>query len=197
MPIFSKNQIWKKIINGKYYILSGLAKDIINYPYLPLDSLLIRNESYQKFEVDGGKGLINKLGLYDPFISYIKEFIGSKTFRELIKNNICENIGILLGNKDILNEMLDEIHFRFLPFYGSGNVLGYTDKNLMISFINSIPENKENLGIISKDDDINNLCNIFLLFSIGVKFVGSLHELIIHLVNSYLRIRINFYSFKI
>ena len=40
-------------INGKYYILSGLNKEIGLYPSLPIDFLLMRNESFEKFEEDG------------------------------------------------------------------------------------------------------------------------------------------------
>ena len=51
-----------------------------------------------------------------------------------------ENLQILLDNDNYLNEMLSENHFRFLPLYGSYKQFGYTNKDLMVSFINSIPE---------------------------------------------------------
>ena len=35
-------------------------------------------------------------------------------------------------------------HFKFLPFYGAKNKFGYTNKDLLMSFINSIPEIVEN-----------------------------------------------------
>ena len=43
--------------------------------------------------------------------------------------------------------MLSENHFRFLPVYGSYQHYGYTNKDLMVSFINSIPEITENIEI--------------------------------------------------
>ena len=70
-----KTEFEEKIIDEKDYILKGLEKDIDNYPFYPLDILLYRNESYQKYEKDGGKGFINKLKINDSFISYIKFFI--------------------------------------------------------------------------------------------------------------------------
>ena len=204
-----------KIIKGEDYILAGLQRDITNHSCYPLEVLLLRNESYQKFVKDGGKGFLHKLKLYDSFISYIKYFVKSKTLKEALQSNDCyENIEALLSNGNFLDEMLDEIHFRFLPFYGSIKDFGYTNKDLMISFINSIPEIVENLKIKNEDEEdgnieeedeeieemedeenekdeelenkIKNLTNICLLLSIGVKFITSIHEFITNLVYSYL-----------
>jgi hypothetical protein len=206
-----------KKIKGEDYILIGLQKDITNHSCYPLEILLLRNESYQKFVKDGGKGFLHKLNLYDSFISYIKYFIKSNALKQVLQNNSCyQNIEALLSNDNFLEEMLDETHLRFLPFYGSINNFGYTNKDLLISFINSIPEIVENLEIENEDEDdednedvkeleemeiqgkeeneedkelenkIKNLTNICLLLSIGVKFITSLHEFIIHLVYEYL-----------
>ena len=183
--VFTKFE--KKIISGKDYILSGLEKDLAYHANLPLTFLLIRNESYQKFIEDGGKGFIGKLGLYDSFIQYIKFFIHSNVVKQLFEENKCfKNNAILLENEAFLNEFLDENHFRFLPFYGAENSFGYTNKDLMLSFINSVPELPKNIGIISTDSNIENIYHICLLFSIGVKFITSLHEFIIHLIASYI-----------
>ena len=204
-----------KKIKGEDYILVGLQKDITYHSCYPLEILLLRNESYQKFVKDGGKGFLHKLNLYDSFISYIKYFIKSNVLKQVLQNNSCyQNIEALLSNDNFLEEMLDETHLRFLPFYGSINDFGYTNKDLLISFINSIPEIVENLEIENEDNEdveeleemeiqgkeeneeneedkelenkIKNLTNICLLFSIGVKFITSLHEFIIHLVYGYL-----------
>ena len=154
---------------------------------MPIDFLLIRNESYQKFENDGGKGFIKNLGLYDEFIDYIKYFIRTKAMKQLLQENECyKNIGKLLDNQRFLDEMLDEDHFRFIPFYGSKNFYGFTNKDIMISTINSIPEISENIRIINKNSNITNIYNSCLLFSLGVKFVTSLQEFLIHLVYAYL-----------
>ena len=198
-----KTEFEEKIIDEKDYILKGLEKDIDNYPFYPLEILLYRNESYQKYEKDGGKGFINQLKIYDSFISYIKFFIQSNIMKQVLKNNSSyEYIEILLRNEKHLDEILDETHFKFLPFYGSKNKFGHTNNDLLISFINSIPELVENA--IIEDDykkiDINNLTNICLLLSIGEKFIASIHEIINHLLNGYLYYlsnkKINYKSFK-
>ena len=177
----------KKYIDGKNYILSGLDDDLSLYKYLPLDLLLLRNESYKKFQSDGGKGFLYQLGLYDSFISYFKSFIQSKAVTQLLDNNEdYHNIKMLLSNQNFINDMLTDNHFRFLPFYGSKKFFGYTNKDLMMSFINSIPEVSEDIMIRDDYQDIQNLYHISLLYTTGVKFVTSLHEFIIHLVYSYL-----------
>ena len=244
----------KRIINGDDYILAGLQKDLRNNSSYPLEILLLRNESYQKFQKDGGKGFLDKLGLYKSFIDYIKYFLKSTALKEALnKNKSYENLLILLDNDNYLDEMLSENHFRFLPFYGAFKHYGYTNKDLMVSFINSIPELTDHLKIDDddeeeeeeEDEDINenqiiekedknmimekeeegnetemeevreeeenkeltekekeenkeekeedeylekkikNLTNISLLFTIGVKFITSLHEFVIHLMHAY------------
>ena len=214
----------KATINGNDYILEGLQKDITDHWNYPLEILLLRNESYQKFQKDGGKGFLKKLGLYESFIQYIKYFIKSNVIKEALNEKNCyKNLIILLNNDNYVNEMLSEKHFRFLPLYGSYKHFGYTNKDLMVSFINSIPEiidhieireeedeeDENESQIIEEDNDkmieeekneiieeedyekdlenkINNLKNISLLFTIGVKFVTSLHEFIIHLMYAYI-----------
>ena len=217
-------------IKGKDYILTGLERDITNHCCYPLEVLLLRNESFQKFEKDGGKGFLHKLNLYDSFINYIKYFIKSKTMKQILKDkNYYLNIERLLDNDYYLNEMLDETHFGFLPFYGSQNHFGFTNKDLLILFINSIPEIADNLAIEDKEEEeggenvedikemegeeeeekedkkalqnkIQNLTNICLLLSIGVKFITSLHELVINFTLGYLHYfsekKLNFDSFK-
>ena len=186
-------------IKGKDYILSGLERDITNHCCYPLEVLLLRNESFQKFEKDGGKGFLHKLNLYDSFIKYIKYFIKSNTMKQILKDKVYyESIKRLLDNDYYLNEMLDETHFGFLPFYGSQNHFGFTNKDLLISFINSIPEIADNLAIEDEEEEedeedkkalqnkIQNLTNICLLLSIGVKFITSLHELVINFTFGYL-----------
>ena len=162
---------------------------------------MLRNESYEKFLKDGGKGFIHELGLYKSFISYIKFFIHSKVIRQIFdSNDYYENIKILLMYNNFINEILDDTHFRFLPFYGSKNYYGYTNKDLMMCFINSIPEVPDNIDITNNNYKIQNYYNICLLFSIAVKFFTSLHEFIIHLIYGYLHFfsnkKIDSISFK-
>ena len=198
-----KTHFENRKINGKDYILSGLNNDIHFNKIIPIDFLLLRNESYEKFMKDGGKGFIYKLGLYDNFINYIKSFLRSKAIVELLKSKEnLKNNQILLQMDSFFDEMLNEKYLRFLPFYGSKKFLGYTNKDIMISFINSIPGIPSDLSISDDDSEseIQNLYHICLLFAIGEKFVTSLHEFAIHLVSSYIYFvsskQLSSYSYK-
>ena len=198
-----KTHFENRKINGKDYILSGLNNDIHFNKIIPIDFLLLRNESYEKFMKDGGKGFIYKLGLYDNFINYIKSFLRSKAIVELLKSEEnLKNNQILLQMDSFFDEMLNEKYLRFLPFYGSKKFLGYTNKDIMISFINSIPGIPSDLSISDDDSEseIQNLYHICLLFAIGEKFVTSLHEFAIHLVSSYIYFvsskQLSSYSYK-
>ena len=174
-----KTHFESRKINGNDYVLSRLNHDIYNYNTLTIDFLLLRNESYEKFMKDGGKGFIYKLGLYDNFINYIKSFLRSKAIVELLKSEEnLKNNQILLQMDSFFDEMLNEKYLRFLPFYGSKKFLGYTNKDIMISFINSIPGIPSDLSISDDESisEIQNLYHICLLFAIREKFVTVLHE---------------------
>ncbi len=182
-----KTQYEQFIIEKKEdYYLYGLEEEIRRYENYPLKILLFRNESFRKFLKDKRKGFLGTLHLYDYFISYIKEFIKSRSFIDLINENTCyNNIYALLKNENYIEEMLDDIHFQFLPFYGTENYFGFTNKDLEISLINIIPEIAADITI-GNENEIENITNLCLLFSIAVKFITSLHEFIIHLTYGYL-----------
>ena len=102
------------------------------------------------------------MGLYNNFIKYIKTFPRSKAIIELLKNEEnLKNYQILLQMDDFFDEMLNEKNLRFLPFYGSKKFFGYTNKDIMISFINSIPGIPSDLSI---SDDEFKIYIIFVYF---------------------------------
>ena len=184
--LFTCNYFEKIEINPEDYILNGLDDDISHNYYFPLQILLLRNESFQRFIKDGEKGFLYKFNLYEDFINYIKDFIKSEFFKQLLnQTEDYKNISILLNNEKYLEEILNETYLRFLPFYGSSNLYGYTNKDMMVSFINSIPQITNNIKIV-KERDITNITNICLLFAVAEKFISVLHEFITHLTYSYL-----------
>ena len=79
-----------------------------------------------------------------------------------------------MNNETYLEELLNETYLRFLPFYGSTNLYGYTNKDMMVSFINSIPQITNNIKI-AKEKNITNITNICLLFAIAEKFISVLY----------------------
>ena len=85
-----------------------MAKDIINYPDYPLNILLMRNETFQKYINEyEEKGFLKKIGLYDSFVNYVKRFLKSNSMKELFSSsNDLENISKLISNDKYLDEIL-------------------------------------------------------------------------------------------
>jgi len=132
--IFEDKEI---VINKEDYIMTSLITDLTKDSSYPTKLILFRNESFLRFEKYGG--FIKELGLFDSFISYIKAFIKSKCMQEILSINEYKYIRELVNNENYLNRILSEKHLKFLPFFGVNNIFGYTDKNMLISTINSIP----------------------------------------------------------
>ena len=184
---YIENGYEKLEILEKDYIIETLLSELILHPNYPLQLLLIRNQSYAQHIKNGRfKGFLEQLGLYDSFIDYIKFFIQSKSIKELMESDDkFENILALISNKNYLDEIFSEKHFMFLPFFQIEKYFGFTNKDLIISVINSIPDIV--YGINLKDEnDYKDIFPICLLFIITEKFITSLHEVVIHLTSGYL-----------
>ncbi len=184
---YIENGYEKLEILEKDYILETLLSELILHSNYPLKLLLIRNQSYAQHIKNGRfKGFLEQLGLYDSFIDYIKFFLQSKSIKELMESDDkFENILALISNKNYLDEIFSEKHFMFLPFFQIEKYFGFTNKDLIISVINSIPDIV--YGINLKDEnDYQDIFPICLLFIITEKFITSLHEVVIHLTTGYL-----------
>lgn len=174
-------------INKDDYIIESLISDIMKYNDYPLKILLMRNKSYKKYMEDwGDKGFLKELELYDSFIKYVKLFLKSNSITQLFnKYESLKNIYSLIKNEKYLDEILSDKHFKFLPFFQINNYFGFTNKQFLISIINSIPEIIDGIQFININDE-NNLYLFCLLFSITCKFITTLYEIVIHLTSSYL-----------
>ena len=184
---YIENGFEKIEILEKDYILETLLSELILHSNYPLQLLLIRNQSYAQHMKKGKfKGFLEQFGLYDSFLNYIKVFLQSKSIKELMESDDkFDNIFTLISNKNYLDEIFSEKHFMFLPFFQIEKYFGFTNKDLIISVINSIPDIV--YGINLKDEnDYKDIFPICLLFIIAEKFITSLHEVVIHLSTGYL-----------
>ena len=174
------------LIKKNEYFIETLAKDIIGFPNYPLNILLMRNETFNKYINDyEEKGFLKKIGLYDSFITYVKKFLKSNSIKELFSSsNDLENISKLISNDNFLDEILTTKHFKFLPFYNIKNYFGFTNKKILLTIINSIPDL---VNGYDKIPDLNNMrYNVCLLFTITIKFITTLHEIVMHLTSGYI-----------
>ena len=180
-----KNLFEKIDINIDDYVIPNLINDITIHPKYPLKTLLLRNESYKKFIKDGG--FLKQLGLYTPFINYLKKFIKSKAITDLLSFHEYENIAPLLTDDKYLDEILNSKHLKFLPFISPENKFGHSNKDLVISIINispyivNFPLTMENYSLYYKE-----LYFLSILFSLGVIFITCLHEVLEHLTYAYI-----------
>ena len=94
------------------------------------------------------------------------------------------NISKLISNDKYLDEILPTKYFKFLPFYNIKNYFGFTNKQILISIINSIPELV--IGYNKIPDENNMRYNACLLFTITIKFITTLYEIVMHLTSGYI-----------
>ena len=172
--------------DGRNYVIYNLINDYRKSPSIPLDILLLRNQSLSFFEKNNNNFLNVSDSIFKEFKEYFKLFIKSGCVREAMKKNKrYENIITLINNDNIINKFLDDKHLKSIPlfeFAGSG----YTNKDLLVSCVTGFP-----LMILGYDlpqtlQEYNNLKGIVILFNMGMKFITTLRELIIHLSFGYL-----------
>ena len=172
-----------KVIEKKYYNIDGIEQDLKLDNGYPLEFILIRNESIIKY-VEHKECFLHKYKIYDSFIKYLKEFMTSKCVMEALdKDTRYAKIKNLIKDDRYLNEVLSPKHLKFLPFYYVENFCGVTNKDMLISIINSIPSFCNSSGYLF---EMEKKLNLLLLFSISVMFISSLTEILIHLTSGYL-----------
>jgi len=172
-----------KVIETKYYNIDGIEQDLKLDNGYPLEFILLRNESITKY-VEQKECFLHKYKIYDSFIKYLKEFMRSKCVMEALdKDTRYAKIKNLIKDEQYLNEVLSPKHLKFMPFYYVEDFCGVTNKDFLISIINIIPRFCNSSGYLA---EIEKKFNLLLLFSLGVMFISSLHEILIHLTFGYL-----------
>jgi len=170
-------------IKEEDYIIDFLIQDIILNPSYPLKTLLFRNESYIRFKKYGG--FIKELNLYNEFINYLKLFIKSRCVQEILSYNEYRYIKELINNTNYLDSILTDTYFKFIPYFGIKNIFGLTNKDILLSTVNSIPEMAILIEYKTKES-YKGLYHLSILLSICVKFITAIHEVLIHLTSGYI-----------
>lgn len=176
-----------KKIDGNRYNIEMLKDDLENDGTLPLEILLLKNESI-KFYQSLNKVFIERIGLMPNFKKYFFQFIRSKCFTETISGDIYENLREVIQSPNIENILLNEKYLKFLPFPITG-YLGFTNKDLLISVVSSYPliikgYNKGFIDLTKKQ--ILYLKHYCYLMAIGEKFLTIVHEQALHFIYGYL-----------
>ena len=178
------NGIEGKNIKEKDYNIEKLANDINNNPFYPLDLLLYRNESINRYYSEN-KTFIERLGLFDFFKEYFFIFIKSKICRDVFSKDDYEYVNEFLNNDNFKKILLNEKYLKFIPFYNE-LYAGFTNKDLLLTTISAYPSIviiKIKKSVQIAYEDFKHFC---LLMAIGEKFLALLHEQLIHFIYGYL-----------
>ena len=172
--------------DGKNYVVENLLSEYKDNPYIPLNILLLRNQSLSYFIKENNNFLNLKENIFNEFKEYFKFFIRSRSFQEaLSKHKSYINIISLVNDDNIINKLLSEKYLKSIPlfeFAGSG----YTNKDILVSCVSGLPFIIYNYEIPQSKEDYEILKGIFILFNVAMKLIAAVHEIIIHLFFSYL-----------
>ena len=180
------NEFESIIFDGRDYILTNLIFDYKINGYIPLDILLLRNQSLSFFEKNNKNFLNVNDNIFNEFKAYFKFFIRSKCVEEaFLLNEKYKNIINLINDDDIINNFLSDKYLKSIPLFEfSGS--GYTNKDILLSCVTGFPIMIYRYNTSESLKEYKNLKGIIILFNIGMKMVTTLHELIIHLSFGYL-----------
>ena len=172
--------------DGRNYIINNLINDYIANAYIPLEILLLRNQSLSYFEKNNMNFLNVDNNIFKEFKEYFKSFIKSKCVKQALKYNINYiNIEKIIKDDNIIDKFLSNKNLKSIPlfeFAGSG----YTNKDILISFVSGFPFKIYGYRAPKNIKEYNVLKGIIILFNTGMKLITTLHELIIHLCLGYL-----------
>ena len=105
--------------------------------------------------------------------------------QEILSCNEYRYIKELINNTNYLDSILTDTYFKFIPYFGVKNIFGFTNKDILLSTVNSIPE-KANLIEYNTKESYEGLYHLSILLSICVKFITAIHEVLIHLTSGYI-----------
>lgn len=172
--------------DGRNYILDNLIEDYQENCFIPLDILLLRNQSLDYFQKNNQNFLNLSDEIYNQFKIYFKTIIKSNCVLEALKtNDEYKNIIELIKNDSIINKFLEKKYLKSIPLFDfSGS--GYTNKDILVSCVTGFPFIIYNFDAPETFEEYKELRNIIILFNIGMKLITLIHEFIIHLCYGYL-----------
>lgn len=178
-----KNNFESITFTGRNYVLNNLITEFSYYSNTPLNILLKRNESFEYFS-NKHTQIIDDEEIFLEFKNYFNLFIHSPLLKEVLREN-HQYIIELIESNSFPGLFFDDEYVKSFPlYYLIGD--GYTDKDIVISFITYFPIIIKNFGIIKTKEQYENIKNVFFLFDVCYKFITSLHEILIHLCYGYI-----------
>ena len=172
--------------DGRDYVLKNLKVDYKNNPYIPLEILLLRNQSLSYFEKNNKNFLNANETIYQEFKEYAKLFIKSECVKNALKKDErYKNIAEIIEDDYIINNFLNDKYLKSIPLFEFSGI-GYTNKDLLVFCVTGFPCKIYKYQIPKNKEEYNILKGIIFLFNIAMKLITTLHEMIIHLFFGYL-----------
>ena len=180
------NQFESINFDGRNYIINNLSADFRKNAYIPLEVLLLRNQSLSYFEKNNKNFLNVNDNIYIEFKKYFINFIKSKCVQEALeKDERYKNIINIIKDDDIINKFLDDKYLKSIPLFEFSGT-GYTNKDLLVFCVTGFPCMIYRYATPQNNEDYNLLKGIIILFNIAMKLITTLHEMIIYLCFGYL-----------
>ena len=151
--------------DGRNYIIQNLIDDYISNAYIPLEILLLRNQSLSFFEQNKNNFLNVNNNIIKEFKEYFKFFIKTKCVEmALEKDSNYINIEKLIKDDNIINKFLSDKNLRSIPLF-EFTASGYTNKDILISFISGFPFKIHRYNIPKNKKEYKTLKGIIILFN--------------------------------
>ena len=171
--------------DGRNYVIENLISDYLENFHIPLDILLLRNQSLSFFEKNNKNFLNVNDSIFNEFKEYFKFFIKAKCVKEALNyNKKYLDIKNLIEDDNIINRFLSDKYLKSIPLFEFAGT-GHTNKDILISCISGFPFLINRYKAPKSKMEYRALKGIIILFNIGLKMISLLHELIIYL-NAYL-----------
>ena len=164
--------------DGRNYVMRNLINEFKKYPYIPLNILLCRNQSFSYYIKNNNKNFLNvNDNIYNKFKEYFKFFLKSNCVKQALKeNDNYINIIELINNDDILNKFLND-NLKSIPLFDFA-CSSYTNKEILISFVSIFPFLVYNFEIPVNFKEYETLNVIIIIFNIAMKLIIILNEFI-------------------
>ena len=177
------NEFESICFNPNNYCLDNLIVESLLNANTPLSILLKRNESYKYFMTNKPK-IIDDPEIFQAFKEYFIQFIHSDLIKDVLGSDHKIILELIESNK-FKGLNLDDEFYKPLPLFDKFSQ-GYTDKDVLISFITYFPTLIKNFGEINTKEGYDNIINVYFLYDVCSKFIITLHEILIHLCYGYL-----------
>ena len=172
--------------DGRNYIIKNLTADYRTNASIPLEFLLLRNQSLSYFERNNKNFLNVNDNIFKEFKEYVKIFIKSQCVEDALKKDErYNNIIKVIKDDTIINNFLDDKYLKSIPLFEFSGI-GYTNKDFLVFCVTGFPCNIYQYETPTNIDDYNILKGVIILFNIAMKLITTLHEMIIHLFFGYL-----------